>query len=59
MLVNSAPTFTEQPLVANGASQLFEEIFGVRGTHARSAFGVAQIPFGSCVEIEIIAEVSD
>lgn len=59
VLVNSAPTFTEQHLVANGASQLFEEVFGARGTHARSAFGVAQIPFGSCVEIEMIAEVSD
>jgi enamine deaminase RidA (YjgF/YER057c/UK114 family) len=49
----------EQHLVANGASQLFEEVFGANGTHARSAFGVAQIPFGSCVEIEMIAEVSD
>jgi len=59
VLVNSAPTFTEQHLVANGASQFFEEVFGARGAHARSAFGVAQIPFGSCVEIEMIAEVSD
>ena len=59
VLVNSVPTFTEQHLVANGASKLFEEVFGAKGTHARSAFGVAQIPFGSCVEIEMIAEVSD
>ena len=59
VLVNSASTFTEQHLVANGASQLFEEVFGAKGTHTRSAFGVAQIPFGSCVEIEMIAEVSD
>ena len=59
VLVNSAFTFTEQHLVANGASQFFEEVFGAKGTHARSAFGVAQIPFGSCVEIEMIAEVSD
>ena len=59
VLVNSASTFTEQHLVANGASQLFEEVFGAKGKHARSAFGVAQIPFGSCVEIEMIAEVSD
>ena len=59
VLVNSTSTFTEQHLVANGASQLFEEVFGATGTHARSAFGVAQIPFGSCVEIEMIAEVSD
>src|ERR1044072_5009888 len=44
VLVNSASTFTEQHLVANGASQLFEEVFGAKGTHARSAFGVAQIP---------------
>lgn len=57
VLVNSAPDFTEQHLVANGASELFLEIFGERGSHARSAFGVAQIPFGSCVEIEVIAEV--
>jgi enamine deaminase RidA (YjgF/YER057c/UK114 family) len=59
VLVNSAATFTEQHLVANGASQFFEDVFGAKGTHARSAFGVAQIPFGSCVEIEMIAEVSD
>lgn len=59
VLVNSEPTFTEQHLVANGASELFGEVFGPDiGTHARSAFGVAQIPFGSCVEIELIAEVS-
>jgi enamine deaminase RidA (YjgF/YER057c/UK114 family) len=57
VLVNSAPNFTDQHLVANGASELFLEIFGDRGAHARSAFGVAQIPFGSCVEIELIAEV--
>jgi len=57
VLVNSTPTFTEQHLVANGASELFVEIFGERGPHARSAFGVAQIPLGSCVEIELIAEV--
>ena len=57
VLVNSAPTFTEQHLVANGASELFGQVFGEKGTHARCAFGVAQIPFGSCVEIELIAEV--
>jgi enamine deaminase RidA (YjgF/YER057c/UK114 family) len=56
VLVNSAPAFTEQHLVANGASELLAEVFGDRGPHARSAFGVAQIPFGSCVEIELIAE---
>jgi enamine deaminase RidA (YjgF/YER057c/UK114 family) len=58
VLVNSAPSFTEQHLVANGASELLEEVFGERGRHARAAFGVAQIPFGSCVEIEMIAEVA-
>jgi len=57
VLVNSAPTFTEQHLVANGASELFVEVFGERGAHARSAFGIAQIPLGSCVEIELIAEL--
>lgn len=56
-LVNSAPTFTEQHLVTNGASELLGEVFGERGAHARSAFGVAQIPLGACVEIELIAEV--
>jgi enamine deaminase RidA (YjgF/YER057c/UK114 family) len=58
VLVNSAPTFTEQHLVANGASELLGQILGDSGTHVRSAFGVAQIPFGSCVEIELIAEVA-
>ena len=58
VLVNSAPTFTEQHLVANGASELFAAVFVTAGAHARSAFGVAQIPFGSCVEIELIAEVA-
>lgn len=58
-LVNSAPSFTEQHLVANGASELLVEIFGKeKGSHARSAFGIAQIPLGACVEIELIAEVS-
>lgn len=55
VLVNSTPTFTEQHLVANGASELLGEVFG--GAHARSAFGAAQIPLGSCVEIDLIAEV--
>jgi enamine deaminase RidA (YjgF/YER057c/UK114 family) len=57
ILVNSTPTFIEQHLVGNGASELLKEVFGEAGAHARSAFGVAQIPFGSCVEIELIAEV--
>lgn len=58
-LVNSTPAFTEQHLVANGCSELLVEVFGPEvGAHARSAFGVAQIPLGSCVEIELIAEVA-
>jgi enamine deaminase RidA (YjgF/YER057c/UK114 family) len=57
-LVNSTADFTEQHLVTNGASELIGEVFGaVIGAHARSAFGVAQIPLGACVEIELIAEV--
>jgi enamine deaminase RidA (YjgF/YER057c/UK114 family) len=58
-LVNSTPTFTEQHLVTNGCSQLLGEVFGLEvGAHARSAFGVVQIPLGACVEIELIAEVA-
>ena len=57
VLVNSSASFTEHHLVANGASELLVEVFGDKGKHARAAFGVAQIPFGSCVEIELVAEV--
>lgn len=58
-LVNSTPQFTEQHLVTNGASEFFLDVFGAAvGAHARSAFGVAQIPRGACVEIELIAEVA-
>jgi enamine deaminase RidA (YjgF/YER057c/UK114 family) len=46
-------------LVTNGASELIGEVFGEKGAHARSAFGVAQIPMGACVEIEMIAELAD
>jgi enamine deaminase RidA (YjgF/YER057c/UK114 family) len=56
-LVNSTPDFTEHHLVTNGCSELIGEIFGDIGKHARSAFGVAQLPLGSCVEIEMIAEL--
>jgi enamine deaminase RidA (YjgF/YER057c/UK114 family) len=56
-LVNSSPDFTEHHLVVNGASELLGQVFGDKGAHARSAFGVAQIPTGACVEIELIAEV--
>ena len=55
-LVNSTGDFTEQHLVTNGASELLGQVFGDVGAHARSAFGVAQIPLGACVEIEMIAE---
>lgn len=57
-LVNSTGDFTEQHLVTNGASELLGEVFGPIGVHARSAFGVAQIPMGACVEIELIAEIA-
>jgi len=56
-LVNSTPDFTEQHLVTNGCSELLGQVFGAKGIHARSAFGVAQIPLGACVEIELIAEL--
>ncbi len=58
-LVNSTSDFTEQHLVTNGASELLGQVFGPEvGAHARSAFGVAQIPMGACVEIELIAELA-
>lgn len=57
-LVNSAATFTEHHLVTNGCSELLAQVFGDKGAHARSAFGVAQLPFGACVEIELIAELA-
>lgn len=58
-LVNSAPHYTEQHLVTNGCSELLVAVFGVAvGSHARSAFGVAQLPLGACVEIELVAEVA-
>lgn len=57
-LVNSTGDFTEQHLVTNGASELLGQVFGDKGSHARSAFGVAQIPMGACVEIELIAELA-
>lgn len=56
-LVNSTGDYTEQHLVTNGASELLGEVFGPQGVHARSAFGVAQLPLGACVEIELIAEI--
>lgn len=56
-LVNSTLDYNEQHLVTNGCSELLGEVFGDAGKHARSAFGVAQIPLGACVEIELIVEV--
>jgi enamine deaminase RidA (YjgF/YER057c/UK114 family) len=56
--VNSTADFTEHHLVTNGASELLGEIFGDAGKHARSAFGVAQLPLGACVEIEMVAEIA-
>lgn len=59
-LVNSTADFTDQHLVTNGASELLGQVFGpVVGAHARSAFGVAQLPVGACVEIEMIVEVGN
>jgi enamine deaminase RidA (YjgF/YER057c/UK114 family) len=57
-LVNSSSRFTEQHLVANGASELLQDVFGETGKHARSAIGVAQLPLGTCFEVELVAEVA-
>ena len=58
-LVNSTNTYTEQHLVTNGCSELLGQVFGSQvGAHARSAFGVAQLPLGACVEIELMAELA-
>ncbi|GIH08991.1 putative endoribonuclease [Rhizocola hellebori] len=55
--VASAPGFTGQPAVINGASELFGEVLGEKGRHARSAVGVGELPLGAPVEVELIAEV--
>lgn len=55
--VASAPGFGQQPMVVNGASELLEDVFGDNGKHARSAIGVAELPFGAPVEIELIVEI--
>lgn len=57
VLVASTPDFTEQHLVANGASDLLAEVLGDKGKHARAAFGVASLPFGAAVEIEAVVEI--
>ena len=57
-LINSTSDFVEHHLVTNGCSELIAQLFGEKGAHARSAFGVAQLPMGACVEIELIAELA-
>jgi len=56
--VNSSPEFTEQPKVINAASDLLYEIFGEKGLHSRIAIGVASLPLGATVEIDMIVEIS-
>jgi enamine deaminase RidA (YjgF/YER057c/UK114 family) len=58
VFVASAPGFTDQPKVANGASDLLGDVFGEMGRHARSAVGVAELPLGVPVEVEVIAEIA-
>src|SRR5437588_3100773 len=57
VMVNGAPNFTEPHRIADGASELLVQIFGERGIHSRSAVSVAEVPFGACVEIDMIAEI--
>lgn len=57
VFVNSAPSFVDQPKVANGASELMQEVFGEAGRHARSAVGVAVLPLGVAVEVDAIISV--
>ncbi len=56
--VASAPSFGDQPKVVNGASDLFVDVLGERGKHARSAIGVAALPFGASVEVEAVFEIA-
>lgn len=57
VFISSAPTFTDQPKVANGASELMEQVFGEAGRHARSAVGVPVLPLGAAVEVDAIVSV--
>jgi len=57
VFINATPDFKEHPMVANGASDLMVKILGENGKHARSAFGVSSLPFGACVEVEVIFEI--
>jgi enamine deaminase RidA (YjgF/YER057c/UK114 family) len=59
VFVNSAPSFIDQPKVANGASELMQEVFGEAGRHARSAVGVAVLPLGVAVEVDAIVKIRD
>jgi enamine deaminase RidA (YjgF/YER057c/UK114 family) len=59
VFVNSAPGFSAQPAVANGASELYLEVFGDAGRHARSAVGVSELPLDTAVEVEVIARVAE
>ena len=58
-MINSAPDFGQKPQVANGATGLLSELYGEAGVHARSAVGLAALPNGACIEIEMIMEVED
>ena len=58
-MVNSTSDFGQQPQVANGATDLLRELYGEAGAHARSAVGMAALPGGACIEIEMIMEVDD
>jgi enamine deaminase RidA (YjgF/YER057c/UK114 family) len=59
VFVNSAPGFTGQPAVANGASELYQQVFGEAGRHARSAVGAPELPLDTAVEVEVIARVAE
>ena len=59
VFVNSADSFTAQPKIANGASELLAQVFGEKGKHARSAVGVGELPINAPVEIEMIVRVND
>ncbi len=55
--INSGPSFTTQPMVMDGASNLLIALYGDKGRHARSATGVAQLPYGACVQINMVVEL--
>ena len=58
VFVNSAPGFADQPKVANGASELFVQVFGDAGRHARAAIGVSELPLDAAVEVELVAQLA-